>query len=210
MEELPSNSHSKKENSIPGASEKIVKKVVSGDVVQQKPSMLTKFKNTFFGGDFSGVARYIGTEVLLPALRNLVVDTATKGVERAIYGDTAPRRRSAGPGVPRFQYDTPLRRDPRRAHLPDQAPHTPRSRGGYDIGDILVASKQDADLVLERMVDIVDQYQIVSVSDMFELLGLPSTYVDNKWGWSDLRYADVRQTRNGYLIDLPPIELIEN
>jgi hypothetical protein len=63
--------------------------------------------------------------------------------------------------------------------------------------------------VLERMQDIIDKYEVVSVSDLYELLGLPSSYQDNKWGWNYLGDVQVRQIREGYLIDFPSAEPIQ-
>lgn len=59
-------------------------------------------------------------------------------------------------------------------------------------------------MVLERLNDIIDRYEVASVADLHELVGLPTTHVDNKWGWENVRYAEVRQIREGFLLDLPP------
>jgi len=212
MDELPPNSHKSKDPNQKSTKaqkkEKKLTKVVDGEAEVKKPSILTRIKNTFLGADARSVAGYLGMEVLLPALRNLIVDTATKGVERAIYGDTTPRsRRSGAPGEPRFRYDTPMRSpaiDPRRErHRPSARPRA------HDLGDILVASKTDADRVIEVLTDTIDQYGVASVADLYELLGLGSVHTDNVWGWTSLPYARAVQTRDGYLIDLPPIEQID-
>jgi hypothetical protein len=211
MTDLPGNSHKKKETAVPGASpkDKLIKKVVTGEVIQKKPSILAKVKKTFFGGDFSSVVRYIGYEVLLPAFKDLAVDTASKGVERAIYGDTRPRTRgSSGLGRVNMQYDTPLRRPGRDYSTRHRELGAgPRSRN--DIGQILVSSKEEADRVLGIMFEAVEQYSVVSVADMYELLGMNTNFTDQKWGWTNLRGSGVLQTRDGYLLDLPPVEVLD-
>jgi len=63
-------------------------------------------------------------------------------------------------------------------------------------------------MVVERLTDVVDMYEVVSVADMYDLLGLPSTPIDNKWGWTHLPNIEVRQTRDGYKISMPPVEEI--
>ena len=76
-------------------------------------------------------------------------------------------------------------------------------------GDIMYASLGDANEVLHNMMDIVDKYGYVSIADMRELSDLPASYIDNRYGWLDLRGASIISTRNGYFIDLPkalPIE----
>jgi len=62
--------------------------------------------------------------------------------------------------------------------------------------------------VVERLIDILDKYEVVSLADLYDLLGLPTSPIDNKWGWTVLKQVEIRQTREGYLIELPPLEEI--
>jgi hypothetical protein len=91
--------------------------------------------------------------------------------------------------------------------LPDQPPYAPPRRR-QDVGEIILISRDEAELVIERLTDIIDKYEVASVADLHDLVGLPTTYVDNKWGWSVLNSVGVRQIREGFLIDLPPVEPI--
>jgi len=76
------------------------------------------------------------------------------------------------------------------------------------MSQIYLVSRDEADLVVERMLDILDKYDVVSVADLNDLLGLPTSPIDNKWGWAILGRVEIRQTRDGYLIDLPAPEPI--
>lgn len=187
--------------------EKIVEKVISGNVTEKKKPLAERFKDTFLGGDAQSVARYIGAEVLLPALRNLIVDATTKGIERMIYGERPMNRQ---PDYrPRITYNTPVNRrysyspDPRtRANLPDQPSYpTPRNQNS-----LILSSRDDADQVLEQMQNIIDKYDVASVADLRQLVGLDVQFTDNKWGWLSLRGATVSQIREGFLLELPPEE----
>jgi hypothetical protein len=69
------------------------------------------------------------------------------------------------------------------------------------------------------MHDILDQYGIVTVTDLYELSGMNPTYVDNEYGWTSLKRVDVRSffgsngVRKGYTIDLPtaiPLKTLEH
>lgn len=203
---FPSNSNKKKKEEE--KADKVVEKVVTGDVIKKKRSVGRRFKDIFFSGDFTGVTRYVASDVLLPALKNMVVDTTRTGVERMVYGESISRRRS-NDGRSRIRYDNPMR-DPRtRTMLPDQPPHPPPGRRGrYDTGEIIVSTRSEAETVVERLTEIIEKYDVASVADLYELLGLPTNYVDNKWGWSVLQYVDIRQNRDGWLIDLPTVEPI--
>jgi hypothetical protein len=202
-----SNSKNKKELAevVP---DKKIEKVVKGDVVVHKKSLGRRFKDIFIEADLRSVTRYIASEVLIPAFRNMVVDGASKGVERMMYGDTAVRRRNYGHLGSRITYNNPINRGYRNAP-PSRAPMGvvgASSRASHD--DFVLESREEADLVIERMSDILDTYEVVSVADLNELVGFQSSHVDNKWGWFHLGNVHVRQIREGYLIDLPPAEPI--
>jgi hypothetical protein len=202
-----SNSNKSKQQPI---EEKKIDKVVTGVVVKKQRTFGEKFKGVFFGGDTRSSLRYLAAEVLLPAFRNLMVDATTKGVERLVYGESM-RSRRAGSSYPsqygsRIQYNSPVRRD--RAYLPDQGPPRDVRIPRRTQDEFILSNREDAELVLERLVDCIDKYQVASVADLLDLMGQPTSHVDNKWGWTYLNNAEIRQVRDGYLLDLPPVEEI--
>lgn len=201
--DFPSNTNKEKEQLKNPKPKKVVEKIVTGEVIQHKKTLSEKFKSVFLGGEFKSSIKYIGAEVLLPALRNMVVDATTKGIERVIYGESTPRRRIERTG-PRVSYNNPFDRPSRSSQGPMYAPRGRRQQ----ISNIILSSRAEAELVVERLSDIIDKFDVASVADLHDLVGLPTSYVDNKWGWSSLNYVDIRQVREGYLIDLPEIEPI--
>jgi hypothetical protein len=92
-------------------------------------------------------------------------------------------------------------------NIPDQGPRSIRVNR-RDANDIILTSREEAELVIERLIDIIDKYDVASLADLNDLLGLPTSHVDNKWGWTYLNNVEIRQIRNGYLIDLPSLEEI--
>lgn len=215
--DFPSNSHNVLgELKAPKAEKppKDVQKVVVGEVVQRKKPLGRRMKAIFFGGEFKGATKYVVADVLIPAFRNMIVDATSKGVERVVYPDS-PRRRYDSIRPPRVSYNSPYdrysqqERGRSRVMLPDQPPRdVPSSNRRQDSGEIIFVSRDEADRVAERLTDIVDKYEVASVADLHGLVGLPANYVDNKWGWSSLRGVDIRQVREGFLLDLPPVEPI--
>jgi len=205
-------SNSDKAKERPPKPEKIIEKVVVGEVVQKPQGIGHKFRHIFFGGDFKNAARYVAADVLLPALRNLLVDITTGGIEKVVYGDSPNRRRRPTNygAISNIQYSNPLMRDPRhisRAQVPDQPPG-PYRTDRRTMDNFVLATRAEADNVVERLGDILDKYEVVSYGDLMDLLGLPSTPIDQKWGWSYLTNVAVRQVRNGYLIEFPALEPI--
>lgn len=204
--DFPPNSHKVTEKSAPQKKQekKEITKIVSGDVVTRKKPLGQRLKNIFVGGEVKNAAVYIAVDVLVPAARNMIVDATTKGVERLIYGDS-PTRRNSELGRSRISYNSPFDRSRVRggAMLPDQPPHYTK-RASRESSEIILSSRAESEMVLSTLSDIIEMYEVVSVADLNELVGLPSTHVDNKWGWISLRQAQIRQIREGYLLDLPP------
>jgi len=202
-----SNSNKSKEPAKP----KVVKKidrVVTGEVIVHKKTLGEKIKGIFIEADFKNVARYIVSDVLLPAARNTIVDASTKGIERMMYGETAIRRRNLGAG-PRVTYNAPVNRGYRESSsvIPARVPGA-SSGPRHSLNEFILTSREEADLVVERMNDIIDQFEVASVADLNDLVGFPTSYTDNKWGWIYLGDVQIRQVREGYLIDLPSPEPI--
>lgn len=209
----------KKDPANPTKDERVkLDSVVTGTVTKRKRSIGTRIKDIFFGGDARDAISNVASEVIFPAIRNVIVDAGTEGIRRMVYGESATRqapRASSGVGKygSRTTYAHPVRRPqqnpyPRDAYavLPDQAPRL-QPRGGIG-SDIILNSRDDAALVVERMSDILDQFEKVSVADLYDLLGMPTSMQDNKWGWRVLPSPGIAQVRDGWLIELPNAEPI--
>ena len=192
--------------------EKHIEKIVlTGEVIQRPKPIGRKFKDIFLGGDLRTMSRFVLADVIFPSLRNLVFDAGSEGLKRLIYGDSVYARSRPTENRPIIQYNNPIRRDPRdprsRAFLPDQ-PH-PYRQMRRESNDIILSSKEEAERILEKLIDIIDQYESVSLADLNEVLGLAQmSHTDNKWGWTYLTNVEIRQTRSGWLIDLPPMEVL--
>lgn len=209
------NSNKNKEEKKP--KKEIEKVVLTGEVVVKKKSIGTKFREVFIEADFRNVRQYVFWDVLIPAARDTVTDMVKKGVDRLIYGETAIRRRDYGPG-PRVTYNRAIDRgyvdrgyrdpmtSPPRGRMPSA--REPQSQR-YNQDTFILTTREDAATVLERMNDVLDQVEVVTLADLNDLIGLPSNYIDNRWGWINLRDVQIRQVREGWLLDLPAAEPIQ-
>jgi hypothetical protein len=209
MEDFPSNSQQPKKND-----KKELKKIVEGEVIKRKQPLGRRVKDIFTRGEFRQAVHFVTIDVFLPAVRDLIVDATSKGVERLVYGDTSPRRRRGhGAGLTtRVAYDQPSRYSSRRdvpVMLPGQPPRGMSLSRRRNTDEIILADRQEAQKTLESLADIFDHYEVATVADLNELLGLPATYTDNNWGWTHLLGAEVVHIREGYLLHLPPVEPIQ-
>lgn len=216
MDEFPGNSKTRKAGDTAKAvpkkkavvTEKVVEKVVKGEAVQAKPSMMRRFKETFFGDDASNVGRYVMRDVILPAVKDLIVDAGTGALERMIFGEVRSKKRQRSGGGSHYQYNTPIGRASSRGR--DYPPEPRSARTKHSVTDVILPTREDCEAVIEGMNDILDKYEEASAADFWELIGLPHSHTDNKWGWiGELEFANVQQTRDGWLLVLPEPELIE-
>jgi hypothetical protein len=198
--------------------EKVVEPVISGRAIVRKKSLGRRVKGLIVEADFQSVAGYLMGDVLVPAVKALLVDTVTRGAERAVYGDTAMQRRNYGMSSSKYQYSSPSslfqskpyptyqdpRMDPRIAPQPSPGPR--RSPRHSNHLEVMLRSKEEAELVIEKMSDILEIYSGVSVADFKQLLNETPDFTDNKWGWRTLQGVRVLPFREGWLIDIPDPE----
>jgi hypothetical protein len=183
---------------------KVIEKVVVGEVVKVKPSFGKRFKSIFISEDGRTVMQYVTADVILPAIRDLIVNTTIKGVERMVWGESSARRRQPT-YTSRVQYNAPVRR-PQPAYLPDQPPRGSLRQVRRETNDYILSTREEAEAALTQMIDIIEKYDSASIADLHAMMGLPSSHVDNKWGWTYLNNTEIRQVRDGYLLELPPAE----
>ena len=191
MDEYKSNSHKSRQNQNDDIPEKKVEKVVSGSVKSKKKNGLQKITYVFVPEDVDDVKSYIFEDIVVPAVKDIILD-----VVRAFLGvnGTSRGRSSTSSKISyRKYYDDRDRRD--------SAPT--RTRTGYDYDDIILETRGEAEDVLERMEELIDMYQLVSVADFYDLVGVSGNYTDNKYGWTNVRNASVVRVRDGYMIKLP-------
>lgn len=213
MEEFPSNARTPGSKDEPA--EKKVEKVVQGTVVKRKKSFGKKLRETFVADSGKSVMEYVMLDVLVPAAKDMIADAAQQGVERMVFGEarSATRRNGFRPGQPvtgQVNY-TRFSRSPnpvgRASGRPDREVNR-SSRASHDFGEILLSTRVEADTVLERMGDLIENYGMASVSDLYSLLGMTAEYTDHKWGWVEFRGMDHSRVRDGYVLDLPrPVAL---
>lgn len=196
MEEFKPNSHKSKEEARASQREKKVTQITKSPAKTKKQSDIKKFTDVFISEDMSSVKSYILVDVLVPAVKKAISDIVTNGIDMLLYGESGrgEKRSTASKVSYRSYYD---KGNDRR----DRAVSRPRE--GYSYDDIYLDNRGEAEDVLERMEEIQSVYGMVSVADLYDLVGVTGKYTDHKYGWTDLHSASVVRTRDGYKIKLP-------
>lgn len=199
MEEYKPNSHRYKEEQKAVPAEKKVEKVVKGGAKVRKRSELSKFTDNFISEDAGKVKSYIFMDVLLPALKKLVSDVVTDGIDMILYGETGRTKKSSSSTGQYVSYSSYSSRDRDRTRYSSDS-----GRGRMNLDDIEFERKSDADDVLSQMDGIIDTYNMVSVADLYDLAGLVGPHTANRFGWTNISSARVERTRHGtWVIKFP-------
>ncbi len=202
MREYQSNSHlSKEQQKAEVIPEKKVQKVVSGSV-KTRENKGRKLTDIFVPGDVSTVKSHIFMDVFVPAAKDLLYKIIVDSVDMILFDGKGSRSKSGGGKISYRSYydDKHDRRDDKTSV---------RSRFDYD--DIVYEYRADAEAVYSQMLEILDNYQLVSVLDMYDLAGRgnEAPYTANRFGWTNLRTAEIKRVRGGFIIDLPKAMAID-
>lgn len=176
--------------------EKKVEPVVTGEVVRRKRSPFGKFTHGFVAEDSGSVVQYVLEEVLLPAARAMVYDMFTQGLERTLFGDSRPKNPNQRTAYTNYQ----TRSQTRPANVTSISR---QQRASHDFSDMIVGTRGEAEDVIDRMRDLIIEFNVATVSDFYDLLGMTGEFTDNKWGWYDLRSASIKPVRGGYMFSMP-------
>jgi hypothetical protein len=182
--------------------EKKVDPVVTGVVIQRKRSPFAKLMQGFVTEDSGSVTEYLILEVLVPAAKSLIYDIFTQGLEKKLYGDARPKSPNQRSHV---NYSTRSSVTPtvRYGTASNVTPLTRVQRINHDFSDRIVSSRAEAEDVLDRLRDLINDYGVATVNDFYDLMGLTGEFTDDKWGWYDMRNARINPVRGGYTFRLP-------
>lgn len=197
MAEYQPNSHKSKAEAAQTAEEKKVKKVVSGKVKTKKNDG-RKLLGMFISEDAGDVKSYVVMDVLIPAIKKAISDIVTDGIDMILYGGKGRKLSCSSSKVSYRSYYDDRDRSRRDRDRDDY-----RARGRFDYDDIIFESRGEAELVRERMVEVIDQYGFVTVADMYDMVDLTAPYTAAKYGWTNIRTAEVIRGRDGYMLKLP-------
>jgi hypothetical protein len=196
-----SNKYKKEQEEL--KEERRVTKVVQGKV--KKKSDIRKFADSFISDEAENIGSYIVMDLLIPAIKNTILDIITGSAEM-LFG-TDRRRRSGRSTVDKVSYvnynDRYRERDRRSS---ENVRHS-----ACDFDDIVVNSRGEAEDVFSQLEAMIDTYKVARVSDLYDLVGITGPHTANRYGWTNLRNAEaVRLRDGGYLLKLPRAIPIDN
>lgn len=174
--------------------------VVSKPAELKKKGGFGKLKGLLISEDAKDVKGYILGDVIIPTIKKMISEAASSAIDILLFGET--RRRNGSSSTPgsrvsyRKYYDDRDYRDSRD-----------RRRDRYEVFDydnLEFDNKGDAEMVLDSLIEVIEQYKMATVGDAYDFAGVSTnSYMVNRYGWSDLSSARIVRDRDHYYIDFP-------
>jgi hypothetical protein len=163
-----------------------------------KKSLKNKFKETFTNEDSRSITEWIVMDVVVPKIKEAVVNSITGSLNMLFYGD--PNKSTINGKTNYSRINTSTNRTTRREYNRPSKP---------DISEVAFNSRVDALRVLDALEDRIEQYDCCTVADFYEAVGIEPGHSDYKYGWLDLEKAYVSAYGSQYYIEFPKSRLIE-
>jgi len=201
MENLyPGNSDRAQENPQQGYPKRVTGPVVKGGVQQKERTMWNNIEDFFGLGECKSFRDYVGA---LSDMTNRVygaIDTLLGN--RRYQNSTAPGARVAYTSY----YNAPVQAAAQPTGQPQQQPAQRQVLDQYGPYYITYDYREDAEVVLAKMMELLQVFHNCSIDDMYDLAGLtsPLGYTGANYGWRDLAGARVRPYGSKHVIELPP------
>lgn len=176
---------------------------VGGAKIRKNPGR--KFSDLFFEDDIETIKGYVLFDVVIPAIKNTIVDIVTNGVEMLFWGDSSPRKSSRRRREGYTSYDSYYgSTGSERCRKASRRDEEDRQSARVDYRDLIFGSRDEAEDVLQSMIENLAVYHQVTVAELFESAGVTGNgFTDNKWGWTNLDGVTTRRIRDGYILELP-------
>lgn len=194
MEVYKNNSNKFKNNNKPK-----VEKIASADVSNKK-TFKNSIVNAFIKEDKETIIDYVIKDVMLPMIKD-ALDTAISGaIHMLLYGENV----SVFKNHNHYNYNSV------NSRAANKAAYTNTYKKTQDFSDIVLKNRVDAINVLDYLKERINEYDMCTIADFYESVGVSSGFMDSNYGWTNLDSAYVCQIRGGgYKIVFPKPRYLE-
>lgn len=183
------------------AEEKKVTKIVKKPVSVVKKGFFQKAKEALVSDDSSNIGTYILQDVLIPALKEAISDVVTNGIDILLYGESGKSHLANRKPGSRIQYSSLY--DGANNHLKTGRRDIVSERTRIDYEQVVISTRPEAQSVLDQLQDMIDRYQIASIADLYDSLGITPRSTDHNYGWTDISSSTIIHVKNGWVLNMP-------
>jgi len=190
---------------------------ITTDAKKKDVGVERKLRDVFISEDAGGIGEYLIWGVFVPAIKGMLRDAGYSIVDGLFgiggktrssgYYNYANERRYRNAGEPSYRsyYNTPRNKRDR-----DDDTYDRRSRSRSRDTEVVFKSRAEAEEVRDTLCETIERYGSASISDLNDLCGFDDEYTDRKWGWYDISSSRIRSTKDGYVLEMPRTESLED
>lgn len=171
-----------------------LEKVITGEATTRKRSGMAKMSDVFIAEDVRTVKNHVFMDVVVPAIKNVIVDIVTNGIQMMLWGSAVSPSKTPGT---RYNYGGSYS----SLNMSQRTQKTNYTGYGYE--DPIVTSRGDAERILQEMSEIIREYGQASIADLYDLCGITGRPTDMNYGWTEMPGARSVRVPEGYVIQMP-------
>jgi hypothetical protein len=170
-----------------------------------KPPLGNRIRQAFTNDSAQSVGDYLLFDVAIPAIKATLFDLIQNGASRTLFGSGLQNNSPSRGG--RIDYNRISRGQ--GVVVQPSAPGQPQvvgERNTFNFDGIIFPTRAGAERALTAMLDTLETYGIFAVADLYELVNITGSWSDSNYGWFNLNGATIEPVRNGFILDLPPVQ----
>lgn len=191
----------------PVPKKKVITPVASGAKKVERPAT-RRFFDFLFAESPKALAGKVARDVLWPRAKAGFEEAANSFLAGMLWGDGVNRP------IPNIVKGTVLRGggmnyntiSTQNSLSQARLANVSRSVGNYQ--DLVLPTQQMAEAVLGNMYELLNEYRVVAVADLYEAAGVTPAPSDNAYGWMSMDGSRISKVRDGYLLELPRPSLL--
>jgi len=161
-----------------------------------------------FLGDAQSTWESVVWQSFFPNLRDNIEDSIINGIHTLFGGQSGRGFGRPTRGSSHYNPQSQISR-----HNPDRAlgaraaePRMTREdKQAQNLKVIEIASRAEAQDVLAAMNATIDQYDVITLAEFYQMVRITPEHTDFQFGWEDLGGAQVVHSHGMYYLDLPPL-----
>lgn len=162
----------------------------------------THKRGSGLAGEIQNIGNSLFAEIIVPAIEAGVLDFLTSGISMLFNkGAGKPSQHSR-----RTSYNSMYTRKTKARRGSQYRRYSEPEDQIFE--DVFFDNREDARLVLGKMIERTAEYGAATVGDLNNLVGLNSNATYERYGWVDLQGTRVHYTSEGYLIGFPEPEYL--
>lgn len=177
--------------------------VAQAKETEGKKTLGMKFRDSFTGADGRSLMQTLWQDLAVPSIKELAFNALTEGARQTLFGFTGgPARPVGGSAIGSRGYHKIYG----QAATATPAAREVASRGPVPTAEyatLLFEDRGSAEVVLDALVALIDEYGSATVADYYSLSGRSADYTATAIGWKSLGGARPKYTNEGYILDLP-------